>query len=106
MKDWIKVGNKVYVRAYDTRLGSREADITKVGKKYFYIDTFTIPFSIEELSGGEKGYTPSHYVYQSKVHYDYECEISRKRRVVADKIRFLNDSEIKELYDIIIQRDR
>lgn len=105
--EWIKVGVQVYVISRDGRVRSGLATITKIGKKYFYTDYYrNVSFSIEKLEGGEKGYGISYYVFQSKESYDLYIEMIRRRNVLKEKVHLFTDSEINELYNIVIQRDK
>lgn len=106
-----KLGDKVWVFNMDRRDKARDryGEITKVGKKYFYVKTGIHSeerFYIETLQhdGGEC--SPYLELYPSQEACEYHKEAEEKKRAISNRLfRFLTDEEACELYDTLTARD-
>ena len=69
MKNRIVVDQIVCVKTLDARSSSvenKEARVTKIGNKYFYLEGYNTRFSIESLFNDNKPYSSTLKVYPSK----------------------------------------
>jgi hypothetical protein len=80
----MQVGQQVYLRHLNTRTsGLIETTVTKVGNKYFEVESVRGRFFRETMKHDGRGYSSSYMVYVTKKQYEEECEFSH----LVDKIK-------------------
>lgn len=88
MKTKLEVGQKIFIQSLDNRRGAdtelKECTVTKVGKKYFEVDSFYMGrFFLDTLFQDGKGYSAGYRAYLTRQDYEDEQEATK----LVDELR-------------------
>lgn len=105
-----KVGDNVWIFNKDRRdkVNDRYGEITKIGKKYFYVRTGVhseTRFEISTLAHDNGECSPRYELYPSQEICEFHKDAEKKKHVLSDSLlMYLTDEEATSLYNALIQR--
>ena len=103
----INIGEQIYIVSPHRPMGGKYYRVSKVGKKYFYIDGLPREkFSIETMRSVCGNWSWSYKCFESKETYDLTIEMIKRRQVVNNNTHLLSDEEINIVYDMIINKKK
>ena len=102
----INIGDQIYIVSPHRSIG-KYYRVSKVGKKYFYIDGLSQEkFLIDTMRSVCNSWSWSYKCFESKEAYDLKIETAKRRQVVNNSTHLLSDEEINIVYDMIINKKK
>lgn len=100
----INIGDQIYIISPNRSIG-KYYRVSKVGKKYFYIDELPQEkFSIDNMKSICGNWSWGYKCFESKEAYELTLEIAKRRQVVNNSTHLLSDDEINTVYNMIIKK--
>lgn len=103
--DWNpEVGMEVFIVSVWGRRPPFNANISRIGKKYFYVKfggwtEFKYHIDSKYEYSGE--YSSSSRCYKSEADYKKECELIEMRREIEHNIQYLTDEQVEIVFNWI-----
>ena len=90
---------EVFVVPYDSRRPPFHAVVTKVARRYFYVDDRKFSIDTKDENSGE--YSPWSHCYLNKHRYQRSVELQTMRHEIERNVDKLTDEQVDQVYEWI-----